>query len=91
VGIDLALERDTKNLVSLGPSALGKHCAVLGQAGSGKSFMLGRLLEELLIKTKANVVIFDPHSDYACLNKLNANIWTNAKCQLTVESVAERR
>jgi len=81
MGIDLALERDTKIPVSLEASALAKHCAVLAQSGSGKSFMMGRLIEELLIKTKASVVIFDPNSDYARLNELNANVWTSAKCQ----------
>ena len=81
MGIDLALERDTKIPVSLEASALAKHCAVLAQSGSGKSFMMGRLIEEQLIKTKASVVIFDPNSDYARLNELNANVWTSAKCQ----------
>ena len=72
MGIDLALEREA--------SALARHCAVPAQSGSGKSFMMGRLIEELLIK-KASVVIFDPNSDYARLNELNANVWTSAKCQ----------
>src|ERR1700691_5024614 len=52
MGIDLALERDTKISVSLEASALARHCAVLAQSGSGKSFMMGRLIEELLINRK---------------------------------------
>jgi hypothetical protein len=81
VEIDLALERDTKTPVALGASAFARHCAVLAQSGSGKSFMIGRLIEELLIKTKANVVIFDPNSDYVRLNGVSGGVWTSAKCQ----------
>jgi hypothetical protein len=80
VGIDLALERDSKAPVSLTASALAKHSAVLAQSGSGKSFMMGRLIEELLIKTKARVIIFDPNSDYARLNEINDKMWANQKC-----------
>lgn len=81
VPINLAFERDPKIPVSLEAAALAKHCAVLAQSGSGKSFMIGRLIEELLLKTKASVIVFDPNSDYARLNGLNPNVWTSARCQ----------
>lgn len=43
--------------------------------------MIGRLIEELLLKTKATLVIFDPNSDYARLSEPNPDVWTSAKCQ----------
>jgi hypothetical protein len=41
-----------------------QHAVIIAQSGSGKSFFLGRLLEEILLRTKSRVVIFDPNSDF---------------------------
>lgn len=40
------------------------HTIVLGQSGSGKSFFLARLIEEILLRTKARVVVIDPNGDF---------------------------
>nr|WP_256468823.1 DUF87 domain-containing protein [Bradyrhizobium sp. 173] len=37
---------------------------VVGQSGSGKSFMLARLMEEILLRTRARIVIVDPNGDF---------------------------
>jgi len=43
---------------------LKAHTLIVGQSGSGKSFMLGRFLEEIAAKTSARMVILDPNSDF---------------------------
>ncbi|HEY8030935.1 MAG TPA: DUF87 domain-containing protein [Methylocella sp.] len=54
----------TDVIATASPSDLKAHTMVLGQSGSGKSFFLARLLEELLLRTKARVVAIDPNGDF---------------------------
>jgi hypothetical protein len=54
----------THAIANASPSDLKVHTMVLGQSGSGKSFFLARLLEELLLKTKARIVAIDPNGDF---------------------------
>ncbi|NVM24158.1 MAG: DUF87 domain-containing protein [Desulfobacterales bacterium] len=50
---------------------LGAKRPVLTQSGSGKSFLVGRLIEELVIKTNARVVVLDPNSDFVRLPEVD--------------------
>ena len=43
---------------------MAHHTVIVAQSGSGKSFFLGRLIEELLLTSKARVLVFDPNSDF---------------------------
>jgi len=47
------------------------HTAILAQSGSGKSSFLGLLIEEILLKTQARVVIVDTNGDFRCLHEAN--------------------
>ncbi len=52
-----------------GESLLERHSCVFGSSGSGKSMLLGLLVEEVLLKIPAaQVVIFDPNSDFSRFN-----------------------
>ncbi len=58
---------------------LAKHTAIIAQSGSGKSFFLGRLVEEILLKTRAKVVVFDPNADFRKIHELQPDsVWTEA-------------
>jgi len=63
---------DGKNInVSLDlKKLLTKHVAVLAKSGSGKSYTVGVLLEEIIEK-KVPLLIIDPHGEYSSLNKPN--------------------
>src|SRR6266404_8088818 len=74
--VDLVLDRDSMATGGIDPRRHGCHMAVLAQSGSRKSFMVGRLIEELLIKTKARVVVLDPNSDFVRLGDTNPMPWT---------------
>jgi len=52
------------DLVKVPAPATGNHTAIIAQSGSGKSFFLGRLVEELLLQTKSRCVILDPNADF---------------------------
>ncbi|NOR84587.1 DUF87 domain-containing protein [archaeon] len=62
---DVKVYMNTEGLIS-------KHVAVLAATGSGKSYTVGVILEELLEK-KLPVVILDPHGEYVSLKFKNDN------------------
>jgi hypothetical protein len=76
MSIDLVLDRTTLAPGGIDAKRLGCHTAVLAQSGSGKSFMVGRLIEEILLKTKARVVVLDPNSDFVRLGEPAPKPWT---------------
>ncbi len=68
------------DLVQVPTRLLANHTAVIAQSGSGKSFFLGRLIEEILLETQARCVIIDPNSDFRKMYEIrNASFWRNAK------------
>jgi hypothetical protein len=62
-GYDIRVELDANTLVQ-------KHCSVLAKTGSGKSYTAAVLLEELLEK-KVALMIIDPHGEYASMKEPN--------------------
>ncbi len=51
------------------PTRLNRHTFWCGQSGSGKTYALGLALEQILLKTRLPMVIFDPNSDFVRLNE----------------------
>ena len=51
---------------------LTKHVAVLAKSGSGKSYTVGVLLEEIL-ERNIPLVVIDPHGEYSDLKRPNKN------------------
>ncbi len=52
---------------------ISKHVAVLAATGSGKSYTIGVVLEELL-EQKIPIVVIDPHGEYGTLRYKNDNV-----------------
>ena len=55
--------------VALDANGLSRHLAIIAQTGAGKSYLAGKVLEELL-GLGATVVVLDPNSDYVQLRKV---------------------
>jgi len=53
--------------VSLDAAGFDRHTFLCGQSGSGKSYSLGLVLEQLLLETELRIVILDPNSDFVRL------------------------
>lgn len=54
---------------NLSPITLfGKHCAILGATGGGKSWTLARLLEQLVV-CERKAILFDPTGEYKTLSR----------------------
>lgn len=53
-----------RDLVHAKTEEMARHAIIVAQSGSGKSFFLGRLIEELLMMSRSRLVIIDPNADF---------------------------
>jgi hypothetical protein len=66
-GYDVGAVSSSPNTrVHLDPSPMfGRHCAILGQTGAGKSWAVASLLQKaILIMPRAHVILLDLHGEY---------------------------
>jgi len=69
-----------EHLVMVPSELIGSHTAIIAQSGSGKSFFLGRLIEEILVQTKARCIVFDPNADFRKAYEIeDESLWESAK------------
>ena len=54
----------------LDSGGFNRHTFMCGQSGSGKTYSLGLLLEQVLAETELRVIILDPNSDYVGLGQV---------------------
>jgi len=76
LGRTARLELGTARPASLGAVHLAadgftRHTFLCGQSGSGKTYTLGLLLEQLLLRTDLRIVVLDPNSDYVRITEMN--------------------
>jgi hypothetical protein len=72
-------EQSSADLVAVPSDAIGSHTAIIAQSGSGKSFFLGRLVEEILLRTKARCIILDPNADFRKVYEVeDESLWESA-------------
>ena len=71
--IGTLLESEDAAPAHLIAAKLNRHTFWCGQSGSGKTYALGVLLEQVLLHTRLPMVILDPNSDFARLNETRAN------------------
>jgi hypothetical protein len=58
----------------LDSGGLGRHTFLCGQSGSGKTYSLGVLLEQVLQHTTLRLVILDPNSDHVGLGSIRDDV-----------------
>ena len=63
-GVDFALDA----------GGFGRHTFLCGQSGSGKTYSLGAMLEQLLLETELRIVVLDPNSDFVRLGELRNGV-----------------
>ena len=78
---------------SLDAGGFGRHTFLCGQSGSGKTYSLGVVLEQLLLETDLRIVVLDPNSDFARLGQLqpDADTADAARYSEATRSLAVRR
>lgn len=51
-----------------------RHTFICGQSGSGKTYSLGVILEQLLMETGLRIIVLDPNSDFVRLSATRAGV-----------------
>lgn len=51
-----------------------RHTFLCGQSGSGKTYSLGVVLEQLILHTDLRIAVLDPNADYVHLNEPHASL-----------------
>ena len=64
----------TDQRATLHPEKFNRHTFWCGQSGSGKTYALGVVLEELLLKTELPLVIIDPNADFVRLGEVRDGV-----------------
>jgi DNA helicase HerA-like ATPase len=59
---------------ALDAGGFDRHTFFCGQSGSGKTYSLGVVLEQLLLETGLRIVILDPNSDFARLGSVRDGV-----------------
>jgi uncharacterized protein len=59
---------------TLDSGGFNRHTFMCGQSGSGKTYSLGLVLEQLLAGTSLRMVILDPNSDYVRLSEVRDGV-----------------
>lgn len=72
-------DQTDEHLVKVPAGSIACHTAIIAQSGSGKSFFLGRLIEELMLETESRCVILDPNADFRRFSAIvDKHRWENA-------------
>ena len=68
---------DNSHMVRIPTKKMDKHTVIIAQSGSGKSYFLGRLIEEIIIKSKSRCLILDPNGDFRKISEIDDDLWNN--------------
>lgn len=72
--------RENRTLLTLNPRDMLCHTAIMGQSGSGKSYLVARLVEEIVLRTRARIIIVDPNGDFRSIaDSSGEEIWSDPK------------
>jgi hypothetical protein len=59
-------------------SIFGRHCAIIGTTGGGKSWTVAKLVEEVVTKTNNKVILIDATGEYSKLTSNSLTLGTDA-------------
>jgi uncharacterized protein len=71
-----------ETVARLRASGFNRHTFLCGQSGSGKTYALGVLLEQLLIGTDLRMVVLDPNADFVRLGETRPEAPASARERL---------
>jgi len=60
--------------LALDAGGFDRHTFMCGQSGSGKTYSLGVMLEQLLLETRLRVIVLDPNSDYVRMGEVRDGV-----------------
>lgn len=78
---------DSATSATLRAPRLNRHTFWCGQSGSGKTYALGVLLEQILLHTRLPLVVLDPNSDFVKLNAVRPDAPADVAAQLASRDI----
>ena len=69
---ELVLEPELRFRLDAG--GFDRHTFLCGQSGSGKTYALGTMLEQLLLETTLRIIVLDPNSDFVRLEEVRDGV-----------------
>ncbi|NLG46275.1 ATP-binding protein [Gordonia sp. (in: high G+C Gram-positive bacteria)] len=78
---------DSSTPASLNPARLNRHTFWCGQSGSGKTYSLGVLLEQVLLHTRLPIVVLDPNSDFVRIGELRDDVPETEAAELAKRNI----
>jgi len=73
--LELGTLRDAPGVTArLVAKGFNRHTFLCGQSGSGKTYSLGRLLEELVLRTTLPLLVLDPNGDHVHLGRTRPGV-----------------
>lgn len=57
-------------LAKLKAGGFNRHTFLCGQSGSGKTYALGVILEQIMLQTSLRMIVFDPNADFARIGEI---------------------
>lgn len=73
-------DQTDEDLFRVPAETMGTHTVIIAQSGAGKSFFLGRIVEELMLRTKARCLVLDPNADFRRIKEVEPEtLWTEAR------------
>lgn len=77
MAVTLGIQRSGihSRVVSFTLGQIAHHTLVVAASGSGKSYLLGRLIEELVLEGEARAVVLDPNADHLHISKVQNSLW----------------
>ncbi|TNC51774.1 ATP-binding protein [Mumia zhuanghuii] len=67
---------------TLDPTRFNRHTFWCGQSGSGKTYALGVVLEQLLLRTRLPLLVMDPNADFVRLGEVRDDVDAEVAKQL---------
>ena len=67
---------DPNKRIEIDFDGLLHHTLVAGQSGSGKSFFVARLIEEILVRSNARILVIDPNGDFRRISTPSSDVWS---------------
>lgn len=75
--LGMLTSNDANCKVSLN-SIFGRHCAIVGTTGGGKSWTVAKLVDEVITKTSNKVILIDATGEYSKLTSNSLTLGANA-------------
>lgn len=77
----------TSHPVQLDATRFNRHTFWCGQSGSGKTYALGVVLEQLLLQTELPILIFDPNADFVTLHAARSDAPVEHSAQIAATDI----